>query len=216
MRYDFKSTSCFSGVLHYHCNGSTGFWWCQVVLVSVGKILTFAFCHLVISVVRCSCCHWMELVPPVSLLVCVSTLWRQSLPWQDQYTEGCRTAPPPGCRCRTIGPVLAAASVACVLPSSPALESHWREMAISPKSRGPTLPGGKLSPNRKGTPINFLRKKKHTFIKLPKWKPNAQAKEQRYQKVCLRKAKMRPKKVYQNSIEFILCCTTIPELVFLL
>ena len=37
-------------------------------MVSVSKILTFAFCHRVISVVRCYCCLWLELVPPVILL----------------------------------------------------------------------------------------------------------------------------------------------------
>jgi hypothetical protein len=40
----------------------------QVVLVSVGKILTFAFCHLVISGVSCYSCLWLELVPPLILL----------------------------------------------------------------------------------------------------------------------------------------------------
>jgi hypothetical protein len=39
----------------------------QVVLPSVGKILESAICHLVISGVRCSCCLWLELVPPVDL-----------------------------------------------------------------------------------------------------------------------------------------------------
>ena len=44
-----------------------------MVLVSVSKILTFAFRHLVISGVRCSSCLWLELVPPVILLASVST-----------------------------------------------------------------------------------------------------------------------------------------------
>jgi hypothetical protein len=42
------------------------------VLVSVSKILTFAFCHLVISGVSCYSCLWLELVPPVILLAFVS------------------------------------------------------------------------------------------------------------------------------------------------
>jgi hypothetical protein len=44
-----------------------------VVLVSVSKIITFAFHHLVISGVRYSSCLWLELVPPVILLASVST-----------------------------------------------------------------------------------------------------------------------------------------------
>ena len=45
----------------------------QLVLVPVSKILTFAFCHLVISGVSCSSCLWLDLVPPVILLASVST-----------------------------------------------------------------------------------------------------------------------------------------------
>jgi hypothetical protein len=44
-----------------------------MVLVSVRKILTFAFHHLVISGVRCSSFLWLELVPPVILLASVSS-----------------------------------------------------------------------------------------------------------------------------------------------
>jgi hypothetical protein len=43
-------------------------------LISVTKILTFAFCHLVIDGVSCYSCLWLELVPPVVLLASVSTL----------------------------------------------------------------------------------------------------------------------------------------------
>jgi hypothetical protein len=57
----------YTGVFRTQCRGHTGFWWCQVVLVSVSNILTFAFCHQVISGVRCSGCLWLELVPPVIL-----------------------------------------------------------------------------------------------------------------------------------------------------
>jgi hypothetical protein len=69
MRYDFKSESCFSdvGVSRIHCSGIPGFSWCQVFLVSVGKILAFAVFHLVIIGVRCPCWLWLELVTPVSL-----------------------------------------------------------------------------------------------------------------------------------------------------
>ena len=43
-----------------------------MVLVSVSKILIFAFCHLIVSGVRCSSCLWLGLVPPASLLASVS------------------------------------------------------------------------------------------------------------------------------------------------
>jgi hypothetical protein len=42
------------------------------VLVSVSKILIFAFHHLVISGVICYSCLWLEIVPPVILLASVS------------------------------------------------------------------------------------------------------------------------------------------------
>ena len=65
MRYDFKSESCFLGVLGYPGLA-------VVVLVSVSYILTLAFHHLVISGVSCYSCLWLKLVPPVILLVFVS------------------------------------------------------------------------------------------------------------------------------------------------
>jgi hypothetical protein len=52
-----------------------------VVLVSVSKILSFAFCHLVISGVVCSSCLWLELIPPVILLGSVSTTGSPTLSW---------------------------------------------------------------------------------------------------------------------------------------
>ena len=70
MRCDFKSTSSFSSVLGnpgLSVVGELGSDDAKVVLVSVGKILMFAFYHLVISGVICSCCLWLELVPPVGL-----------------------------------------------------------------------------------------------------------------------------------------------------
>jgi hypothetical protein len=54
------------------CYGvATGFWWCQVALVSVAYVLILSFCHLFISGVSWSCLLWLWLVLPVSL--CVST-----------------------------------------------------------------------------------------------------------------------------------------------
>ena len=84
------------GVSRIRCGGSTGFWWCQVVLVSVSKILMFAFHHLVISGVRCSSCLWLELVPSVILLASLSTPWRQALLWQGRCTEVWCSVLPPG------------------------------------------------------------------------------------------------------------------------
>ena len=61
--------------------GSAGFWWWWVVLVSVSKILTFAFHHLVISGISCYSCLWLELVPPVVLLASIIRPWRLALSW---------------------------------------------------------------------------------------------------------------------------------------
>ena len=44
------------------------FRWCHIALISVGKVSTFAFCHLVISHVSLSCCHWLVLEPPVKAI----------------------------------------------------------------------------------------------------------------------------------------------------
>jgi hypothetical protein len=41
----------------------------------------FAFCHLVVSGVRCSSCLWLELVPPLILLAAVSTPGSPTLSW---------------------------------------------------------------------------------------------------------------------------------------
>jgi hypothetical protein len=50
-----------------------------VVLVSVSKILTFAFCHLVISGVSCCSCLWLDLVPQVFMLASISRSLRLAL-----------------------------------------------------------------------------------------------------------------------------------------
>jgi hypothetical protein len=69
------------GISRTHCGGGTGFWWCWVVLVSVSKVLMFAFHLLVISGVRCSSCLCLEFVPPVILLASVSTSGNPTLSW---------------------------------------------------------------------------------------------------------------------------------------
>jgi hypothetical protein len=61
------------GVSRTRCGGSAGFWWCWVALVSVSKIVTFTFRHLVISGIIWYDCLWLVLVPPVILLASVST-----------------------------------------------------------------------------------------------------------------------------------------------
>jgi hypothetical protein len=48
-------------------------------LVSVSKILTFAFSHLVISGVSCYSCLWLELVPPMILLASIGRPGRLAL-----------------------------------------------------------------------------------------------------------------------------------------
>jgi hypothetical protein len=75
MRYDFKSESCFLGVLGYLGLPVVGvlgsddaeWFWCY------SKILMFAFHHLVISGVRFYSYLWLELVPPLILLASLST-----------------------------------------------------------------------------------------------------------------------------------------------
>jgi hypothetical protein len=50
-----------------------------VVLISVSRILTFAFLHLVISEVSCYSCLWLELVPQVTMLASISRPGRLAL-----------------------------------------------------------------------------------------------------------------------------------------
>jgi hypothetical protein len=50
-----------------------------VVLISVSRILTFAFCHLVISEASCYSCLWLEFFPQVTLLASISRPGRLAL-----------------------------------------------------------------------------------------------------------------------------------------
>ena len=50
-----------------------------MVLISVSRILTFAFRHLVISEASCYSCLWLELVSQVTLLASISTPGRLAL-----------------------------------------------------------------------------------------------------------------------------------------
>ena len=56
-------------------------------MVSVSKILVFAFHHLVISGVRCYSCLWLELVPLVILLASISRPGRLALSSEFQWSE---------------------------------------------------------------------------------------------------------------------------------
>ena len=101
--------------------GSAWFWSWWVVLISVSKILTFAFHHLVISGVSCYSCLWLELFPLMILLASVSSpgsptlsrslsgqsiLCRQALLLQERCTEVWHSDLPPGWRWKPkTGPV---------------------------------------------------------------------------------------------------------------
>ena len=56
-------------------------------MVSVSKILMFAFHHLVISGVSCYSCLWLELVPLVILLVSISRPGKLALSSEFQWSE---------------------------------------------------------------------------------------------------------------------------------
>ena len=58
-----------------------------MVLVSVSKILTFTFCHLVISGVSCYSCLCLEIVPLVILLPSISRPGRLALSSEFQWSE---------------------------------------------------------------------------------------------------------------------------------
>ena len=58
-----------------------------MVLVSVSKILTFTFFHLVISGVSCYCCLCLEIVPLVILLHYISRPGRLALFPEFQWSE---------------------------------------------------------------------------------------------------------------------------------
>ena len=51
----------------------------MMVLISVSRILTFVFCHLVFSGASCYNCLWLELVPQVIMLASISRPGRLAL-----------------------------------------------------------------------------------------------------------------------------------------
>ena len=74
--------------------GSAAFWWWLVVLISVSRILNFAFRHLVISGASCYSCLWLELVPQVIMLASISRPGRLDLSWVSVSVQStlCRQA----------------------------------------------------------------------------------------------------------------------------
>jgi hypothetical protein len=56
-------------------------------LVSVSKILTFAFRHLVIPGVSCYSCLWLEIVPPMILLASISRPGKLDFSSEFQWSE---------------------------------------------------------------------------------------------------------------------------------
>ena len=91
MRFCFKPVLVFwcVGVSRVHFSGRTGFWWCQVVLVSVAYVLVLVFHHLVTSAVSWSYCLWLWLVPPANL--CVSTPVRPVFSGRNLGMNSCGT-----------------------------------------------------------------------------------------------------------------------------
>jgi hypothetical protein len=69
------------GVSMTDWGGRAGFRWWWAVLVSVIKILTFAFRHLVISAISCNSCLLLDLIPPVILLASVNSPSSPALSW---------------------------------------------------------------------------------------------------------------------------------------
>ena len=57
------------GVSRTYYLGETGFWWCQLTLVSITYVLVLVSSHLVISSATCPYCLGLEPFPPVTLAV---------------------------------------------------------------------------------------------------------------------------------------------------
>ena len=62
-------------------------WVLMMVLVSVSRILTFSFCHLVIPGVICYSCLWLEIVPQVIMLTSIGRPGRLALSSEFQWSE---------------------------------------------------------------------------------------------------------------------------------
>lgn len=140
MKCDFKSTPSFSSVLGVSracCGVRTGFWWCQVALISVIKILEFAFYYwlsLVLDGLAVS--GWILFL----LWICkpLSALLGDQLFCQNFWTEGSGTTQALGADDDLKDPVSAAPLFLCFTCSWTApLQRIIREkVAISPLSPG--------------------------------------------------------------------------------
>ena len=89
------------GISSACCGGRTGFWWCQITLVSFAYILALASCHLVISVVS----HFLLSVTvacPARKPVCQHIWETSSLKEQFVYGELCHRVTS-GCRWKLEG-----------------------------------------------------------------------------------------------------------------
>jgi hypothetical protein len=95
------------------CSGRTGFWWCQVALVSVTYVLSLVSHHLLISVVSWSCCLWVWLVLPASL--CVSIPERLVFSGKNLGMRAVATWSALGCKWKLEGSCLRLFLGSCVL-----------------------------------------------------------------------------------------------------
>ena len=117
----------------YAC-GRIVFIWCHITLISLSNIPTFAFCHLVISGVSCSCCHWLVLVPTVCLQACLSTPGCLALPWHRVLW----CCPVPGCRWGSGGPrpKWSYTWIFLVFLAAPVCSVTGTKMGVSPLNEG--------------------------------------------------------------------------------
>ena len=123
------------GISRNCCGRRTGFWWCQVSLVSVGKVLVLAFPHLVISGVHlvllflagaCSSCGHLSLHQHYWETSCLwaGPVYKKSLSsrcrcWQEGFCSSCSPVPVP---------------FMCL--ASPALASYWTESGCHTSETG--------------------------------------------------------------------------------
>jgi hypothetical protein len=86
------------------CGGRTGFWWCQVALISVAYVLVLPSCHLVISGVSWSAVSdWSLSLLWACELECVRTPGGQSVSGCDWGGDGWSIGSTPRHRCKQEG-----------------------------------------------------------------------------------------------------------------
>ena len=153
------------GVSRTRLGGSAGFWWWWEVLISISKVLTFAFDHLVISGISYSFL-WLEPVPSVILLASVCSARCPSLSWVSvvrvlsagKVHRGLAFRPASWLKMKSwyrACPRRYVASTVCMLTCmdwSPRDPGH--KMAPSPALVVRSLPGGHLSSGREGAQMS--------------------------------------------------------------